>query len=64
MEKKLNVAQISSQLKEIRENLWRLEKTIGIQTDDLYIYKMMKDLEARMNIVEIHLKITDYADTL
>lgn len=56
MEKQINEKNIEKQLKEIRENLWKIEKQMGLPTDELYIYKLIKNLEERLNVIETLLK--------
>lgn len=59
MDEKKNLRQIESQVKEIKEKLWKLEKNLGLPTDDLYLYNLYKSLEERINVIETILKIGD-----
>jgi chromosome segregation ATPase len=62
MDEKKNLRQIENQVKEIKEKLWKVEKNLNLPTDDLYLYRLLKSLEERINVIETVLKIGDYAD--
>lgn len=57
MEKHKNGKNYEKQIKEIKENLWKIEKTIGLPSDELLIYNLVKALEERVNVIETILKI-------
>lgn len=57
VEKQQNDKNIEKQIKEIRESLWKIEKQMSLPTDDLYIYKLIKLLEERINVIETILKV-------
>lgn len=57
MEKQTNQKSIEKQIKEIKENLWKIEKSVGVRGDELFIYNLIKGLEERVNVIETILKI-------
>lgn len=48
---------IEKQIKDIKENIWKIEKSVGLPADDLFIYNLLKSLEERLNVIETYLKI-------
>ena len=57
MEKERNAKTIEKQIKELKENIWKIEKTIGLQGDEFFIYNLIKGLEERINVIETILKL-------
>lgn len=62
MDEKKNLRQIETQVKEIKDKLWKVEKTLGMPTDELHLYRLLKSLEERLNVIETILKIGDFSD--
>lgn len=62
MDEKNNLKHIQCQVKEIKDKLWKVEKTIGLQADEMYLYKLVKSLEERINVIETTLNVGDFAN--
>jgi hypothetical protein len=60
MDEKNNLKQIESQVREIKDKLWKVEKTIGLQTDEMYLYNLLRSLEERINVIETSLNLGDF----
>lgn len=57
MERNQNAKLVENQLKKIKEDIWKIEKSIGLSGDELFIYSLVKSLEERINVIETILKI-------
>lgn len=67
MDDNKNIRQIEKQLKEIKESIWKIEKSFELPTDEFYVFKLVKDLETRISelterlkVLEMMLKVGDY----
>jgi hypothetical protein len=47
-------------VREIKDKLWKVEKTIGLQTDEMYLYNLLRSLEERINVIETSLNLGDF----